>query len=79
MEINLLDMKNYFAALWNRISQASIQVNTSDNIINDDQYALTPEIIPGKIDENQYILNRMIRHVTEFVLFLLRRFSPNFI
>lgn len=29
--------------------------------------------------ENQYILNRVIRRVTEFVLFLLQRFSPNFI
>ncbi len=46
-------MKNYFAKLWNRVSQTSTQENTPGNIINDDQYTLTPEIIPEKIDEKE--------------------------
>lgn len=34
METTQLDMKNYFAKLWNRVSQTSTQENTPGNIIN---------------------------------------------
>ena len=46
-------MRNCFIELWGRISQESNIVNTSRNTINDDQYTLTPEIIPEKIDEKE--------------------------
>lgn len=53
MGINLSDMRNCFIELWGRISQKSNIVNTSRHTINDDQYTLTPEIIPEKIDEKE--------------------------
>lgn len=53
MGINLSDMRNCFIELWGRISQESNIVNTSRHTINDDQYTLTPEIFPEKIDEKE--------------------------